>query len=441
MNKILLVIGVLVLSGASVWYFNRDDTEAANPYRFVTIERGDIESVVTSTGTLDAVTTVEVGTQVSGIISHIYVDFNDRVRRGQVVARIDTTLLTSAVRDAEANVERNQAQMRQAKREFTRIKGLFDKQFITEVEYNRAVYDLDIADASTKSSQISLERARQNLSYATIYAPISGTVIERNVDVGQTVAASFSAPQLFLIADDLSRMEILASVDESDIGQIKQGQTARFTVQAYADELFEGVVRQVRLQSTTQENVVNYTVVVDVTNENRLLLPGMTAIVDFLIETAQDVLKIPNAALRFRPTEAMMAQVQARREEQRQEGADSLRTVRGGVQSGESGRPGGFGDGARGGFGDGARGGFGDGARGGFGGSQDFTALWFFGEDGMLSMAPARIGISDGQVTEIQSRQLEAGMQIIAGVTLQENGPSLNPFQNNQQRGFRPGGF
>ena len=194
-------------------------------------------------------------------------------------------------------------------------------------------------------------------------------------------------------------MEILASVDESDIGQIKQGQTARFTVQAYADELFEGVVRQVRLQSTTQENVVNYTVVVDVTNENGLLLPGMTAIVDFLIETAQDVLKIPNAALRFRPTEAMMAQVQARREERRQEGADSLRTVRGGVQSGESGRPGGFGGAAQ--------GGFGDGARGGFGGSQDFTALWFFGEDGMLSMAPARIGISDGQVTESRAGSLK----------------------------------
>ena len=245
MKKIFLLILVLVLTGASVWYFNRPNGEEESPYRFVTLEAGDIEAVVSSTGTLDAVTTVQVGTQVSGIISHIYVDFNDNVQQGQIVARIDTTLLTSSVRDAEANVERNKAQLRQAEREFKRIGGLFDKQFVTEIEFNRAQYDLDIAVAATKSAEISLERARQNLSYATIYAPISGTVIERNVDVGQTVAASFSAPQLFLIADDLSRMEILASVDESDIGQIQDGQQARFTVQAYPDEEFTGVVRQV----------------------------------------------------------------------------------------------------------------------------------------------------------------------------------------------------
>lgn len=437
MKKIFLLILVLVLTGASVWYFNRPNGEEENPYRFVTLEAGDIEAVVSSTGTLDAVTTVQVGTQVSGIISHIYVDFNDNVQQGQIVARIDTTLLTSSIRDAEANVERNRAQLRQAEREFKRIGGLFDKQFVTEIDFNSAQYNLDIAVASTKSAEISLERARQNLSYATIYAPISGTVIERNVDVGQTVAASFSAPQLFLIADDLSRMEILASVDESDIGQIQDGQQARFFVQAYPDEEFTGVVRQVRLQSTTTENVVNYTVVVDVENPNGKLLPGMTTMIDFLIETAHDVLKISNAALRFRPTEAMTAELmQAQRA--KREGNDSLRAARRG--EGQGGFRGQRGFGGPGGL-EGQQG-FGD--PGGFGQRGGGVTLWYLDEEGLLSMAPARVGISDGQMTEVRSRRLEPGMQIIAGVTqtvTQDEG-SRNPFQSTQQQGRRrPGGF
>ena len=205
--RLFAVIAAIVIAGGSLWYFSRGSTEPISPYRFVTLEQGDIEAVVASTGALDAVTTVQVGTQVSGIIASIYVDFNDRVRQGQVIARIDTTLLWSAVRDAESNLERNQAQLRQAERELDRLEPLYAQQFVTEVDYAQAQYDLDIARATTRSAEISLDRARQNLSYATIIAPISGTVIERNVDVGQTVAASFSAPQLFLIADDLSRMK------------------------------------------------------------------------------------------------------------------------------------------------------------------------------------------------------------------------------------------
>ena len=449
MKKIVLLLAVLVLTGATFWFFNRNGNEVASPYRFVTIEQGDLEAVVSSTGTLNAVTTVQVGTQVSGIISHIFVDFNDKVRRGQIVARIDTTLLVSAVEDGEANIERNQAQLRQAEREFKRIKGLYDKQFITEVEFNRAQYDLDIANTSVKSAEINLERARRNLGYATIYAPISGTVIERNVDVGQTVAASFSAPQLFLIADDLSHMEILASVDESDIGLIKEGQTARFTVQAYPDETFTGTVRQVRLQSTMQENVVNYTVVINVENEDRKLLPGMTATADFLIETAQDVMKVQNAALRFRPTEAMMAEVRERMQRQREErmgdAPDSTRQRAG--RRGQRGDGGGDGDRRGEGRRQGGEGGFGrPGGQGGFGGfgqgRPDISTLWYLDEEGNLSMAPVRTGISDGQMTEIRSRRLEPGMQIIAGVTQVSQSRSNNPFQQNQQQGGRrPGGF
>jgi len=286
MKRITWIAVVLILAGVTFWFLGRRGAGAERTYRFVTVEHGKLESLVSSTGTLGAVTTVQVGTQVSGIIAKILVDFNDRVTSGQTIALIDTTLLASAVRDARANLERAQAELAQAEREFRRLQSLYDETLVAETEFNLAQYALDVARANGKSAQISLERAKQNLDYATIRAPISGTVIERNVDVGQTVAASFSAPQLFLIANDLASMQILASVDESDIGQIKEGQQARFTVQAYPDESFTGTVRQVRLQSTTLENVVNYTVVVDVENPAGKLLPGMTATVDFIIEGA-----------------------------------------------------------------------------------------------------------------------------------------------------------
>ncbi len=419
--RLSIIVTAIVITGASLWYFNRGSAEPVSPYRFVTLEEGDLEAVVASTGALDAVTTVQVGTQVSGIIASIYVDFNDRVRAGQVIARIDTTLLWSAVRDAESNLERNQAQLRQARRELERLAPLFEQQFVTDIDYSRAQYDLDIAEAATKSAEISLDRARQNLSYATIIAPISGTVIERNVDVGQTVAASFSAPQLFLIADDLSHMEILASVDESDIGQIQEGQSARFTVQAYPEETFTGLVRQVRLQSTVQENVVNYTVVVDVENPDGRLLPGMTATVDFLIESATNVLKLPNAALRFRATPQMFEVIRARRE------------AAGSMSGGNANQGGGSRSGNGGTWSSGGAGGFG-------GRANNFAMIWYLDENNELTVVPAQTGITDGQMTEVTSSRLQPGLQIIAGVTQQDGEDSNNPFQRTQRR-FRPGGF
>lgn len=423
MKKWIVPLVLLILAGTGWWYFTRAGDEGGTGYRFVTVEAGDLESVVSTTGTLSAVTTVEVGTQVSGRVYEIMVDFNDQVREGQVIATIDKTLLQSAVADADANLERNQAQVAQAQREFERLQPLFDKQFITEVEFNQAKYNLEVAEATLKSARVSLDRAQKNLQYATIRAPISGTVIERNVDVGQTVAASLSAPQLFLIANDLAEMQIEASVDESDIGQIKQGQQVRFTVQAYPDDNFTGVVRQVRLQSTMVENVVNYTAVVDVRNDDGKLLPGMTATVDFLIEQVSDVLKVPNAALRFQPPQAMIEAFREQRQQQRENMPDSLRE-RG---QGFAGRPGG-----------GERG-----QRGSGQGRANATMLWYLDADGNLSASRVRTGITDGQMTEIQGRNIEAGMEIIAGVTqVAEESGTTNPFQNNQQSGRRrPGGF
>jgi HlyD family secretion protein len=230
MRKLAIVVVVALAVAAFFWQKSRTSAQAAS-YRLVTLERTDLESTVSATGNLEAVTTVEVGTQVSGIISEIHADFNDHVEAGQVIAVLDKTVLAIAVREAQANLDRSLAEQTRAQREFDRIRPLFEKGLSNAAEFNQAEYAKRAADATVNSSQLSLERAKQNLTYATIIAPISGTVLERDVDVGQTVAASLSAPRLFVLAGDLSRLQILASVDESDIGRIRPGQTARFSVQ------------------------------------------------------------------------------------------------------------------------------------------------------------------------------------------------------------------
>src|SRR5688572_4770807 len=320
----VLIAAIPLLAIPALWVYRSADGSEGPAYRLAAVERGNIEATVSATGTLGAVTTVQVGTQVSGQISAIFVDFNDRVKKGQLIARIDPTLQQQAVRDAQAGVERVRAELDQAERDHERNRQLFERKVITESEFSAVQYQLAIANASVKSAQVTLDRARQNLSYTSIYAPIDGIVVERNVDVGQTVAASLSAPQLFLIANNLSRMQILASVDESDIGLIKDGQEVRFSVQAYPDENFRGTVRQVRLQSVTQENVVNYTAVVEVDNSSGKLLPGMTATVDFLTGSAKNVLLVPNAALRVRPRQEMLGAVRGQMETARG-GRDSTR--------------------------------------------------------------------------------------------------------------------
>ena len=440
---------VLVLIAAG-WMLSRK-SEKEPPYRFATVERGDLEASVSATGKLGAVTTVQVGTQVSGQVSAIYVDFNDRVRKGQLIARIDPTLQQQAVRDALAGLERVQAERAQALREYNRNKQLFDRKVLTEAEFSNAQYALAIANASVKSAQVTLDRARQNLSYTSIYAPIDGIVVERNVDVGQTVAASLSAPQLFLIANNLSRMQILASVDESDIGLIKDGQEVRFSVQAYPDENFRGTVRQVRLQSVTQENVVNYTAVVEVDNSSGKLLPGMTATVDFLTGSAKNVLLVPNAALRVRPTQEMLAAVRGQMETARGGRDSTRRRDSGAVSASDSARRAQFIAARRQAGGTGGGGGPGFGGPGGGGGAQrpprtprpnDMVTLWYVDKEGKVAMTRVRAGLSDGQKTEVRGQGITEGMQVIVAVTQGGAQSSGSPFQASQQGGPRgPGGF
>jgi HlyD family secretion protein len=333
------------------------------------------------------------------------------------------------LRDVEASVERARAELLQAERDLERITSLYQQGVLSVADYNKAQYNHDVARAQIKSAEASLARARQNLAYATITAPVSGIVVERAVDVGQTVAASLAAPKLFTIANDLSEMQILAPVDESDIGQIKEGQAVRFTVKTYPDRTFTGVVKQVRLQSTIEQNIVNYTVVISVKNEDGKLLPGMTATVEFVVASAADVLKVANAALRFRPSESLLAEARERLRKQFEERA---------AARGAAGNPG---DGAAGGGQQGRPGtGAGEahgasGANGAARGQRERSFLYYLDESGKLAMMPVRPGISDGQYTEVRGPFLEEGMQVIAGMSQATATPSTNPFQGTQQSG------
>jgi len=426
MRRWMIVVAVVAVAAATGgWLLTRGNGEAPS-YRFATVEKGDIDSVVSATGTLSAVTTVQVGTQVSGLIAELLVDFNDRVSKGQVIARLDTTLLETNLRDVEASVERSRAELKQAERDLERITSLYNQGISAVADYNKAQYTADVARAQVKSAEASLERARQNLAYATITAPVSGIVVERAVDVGQTVAASLSAPKLFTIANDLSEMQILSPVDESDIGQIKEGQPVRFTVKTYPDRTFTGVVRQVRLQSTIDQNIVNYTVVISVKNDDGKLLPGMTATVEFVVASAKDVLKVANAALRFRPSEAQLAEARERLRKQLEERAAARGgATPGGEGAGPMGRPGGGGGQER----------PGSGGNGGARGQRERSFLYYLDDEGRLSMMPVRPGITDGQFTEVRGPLLEEGRQVVTGMSQAAATQSSNPFQGTQSSG------
>jgi HlyD family secretion protein len=285
------------------------------------VTRGSVVETVDATGTAEAVTTVQVGTQVSGTIQSLYADFNSSVRRGQVVAKLDPSLFQTQVDQAqatvarlEADVERNRVEVADAQRKLIRARELSDRALIprsdldtAEAEALRTAAAQKSAEAQVTQARASLNQAQVNLGHTVITAPIDGTVISRNVDVGQTVAASMQAPTLFVIARDLTQMQVRASISEADIGRIRSGQPVTFRVDAYPDETFSGKVTQVRLQPVVEQNVVSYTTVIDVPNPDLKLKPGMTATVTVEIAREDDVLIVPNAALRFRPTGELFA--------------------------------------------------------------------------------------------------------------------------------------
>ena len=397
MNKIKITaaaLGVITLAGTG-WFYKRSDGSEAPAYRTASIQRGNVKPTVSATGTLSAVKTIQVGTQVSGQVAAIYADYNQHVRKGQLLASIDPALQNQAVEEAQAQLERTLATMQQAEGDYARNKQLFEWKIITASEFSATQSNFSVQQANVKSARIALDRARQNLAYTKIYAPIDGVIVERNVDVGQTVAANFSTPQLFLIANDLSDMQILTLVDESDIGAIKTGQPVEFSVQAYPNETFSGTVQQVRLQSKTQDNVVNYTAVVGVKNTAAKLLPGMTATVQFLTGDAQNVLIVPNSALRVRPTPAMFAQ--------------SQRPILINDQDASS------------------------------------AILWTLDRGGKLNPVRVHTGLSDESHTEVSGQNLAVGAKIVIGVVdpgsaTSGDAASKNPFQSPRPSGGDKGG-
>ena len=437
-KRIVILLAVVAVAVAAFWIVRSRRADGASTYRFTEVERGDVTQVVSTTGKLQAIKSVQVGTQVSGQISELHVDFNDRVHKGQLLARIDPTVLEQEVRSAEASVERASASLDEKRRQFERDTLLYARKVLSESDYETSRYNWRVARAELQSARISLARARRNLAYTGITAPIDGIVVERNVDVGQTVAASFSAPQLFLLAEDLSKLEILADVDESDIGQIRQDQGVSFTVQSYPDRTFHGKVKQVRLQSTTTSNVVTYTVVVSVDNPGGLLLPGMTATVDFEVAQAADVLKVSSAALRLQPTSAMLAKLpkRSRPDSVRVAGGARRGPDAGAVAAGRPDRSGGRSPGR-----DSTR------VHGAAQGPDASSSgrLWYLDEKGRLAVMRVRTGISDGKVTQVSGPpQLAPGLKVIVAVTSgkasRATTGAASPFQGQQQQRRGPGG-
>jgi HlyD family secretion protein len=302
MKKTIYISGVVAVALVVSGYFLFSKRDASKyDFRFDKVSNGDVTVYVTATGTISPVISVDVGTQVSGIVTKLYADFNSVVKAGQVIAKIDTTFLYQSVKDAQASLDRANAQYADSKRTYEREKGLYEKGLESEMNYSSALTAFESNSAALKQSLAALDRARINLAYATIYAPIDGVVVNRAVNVGQTVAASFSSPTLFTIANDLRKMQIQTTVDETDIGRVSIGQEATFTVDAYPEDNFKGVVSQIRLAPQSVQNVVNYIVIINVNNDQLKLMPGMTANVKVLVASANNVLRVSNMALRFQP--------------------------------------------------------------------------------------------------------------------------------------------
>jgi HlyD family secretion protein len=403
--------------------------EAVKPsYLFAAVERGDIALQVAASGTLAAVTTVQVGTQVSGTIAELYVDYNSEVKKGQLLAKLDPALFQAQVdqqeanvRTAEANLNNDAAAIASAKanlekarvdvldkqRKLKRTKELFNENLVTRDDLDTAQAALDAALATQKAmeaqiesaeagkiadqarlrqAQAGLETARLNLANTIITSPISGTIISRNVDRGQTVAASFSSPTLFQIGEDLTKMQVNTNIDEADVARIKTGMGAAFTVDAYSGETFAGTLNQIRLAASTVQNVVTYNAIIDVPNPQLKLKPGMTANVKILIQKAEDVLKLPNSALRFKPS---LSDLELEAAYQRSgEGAGARR----GAEPAASGAN-----------------------RGGR------TTVWVLGADNLLRPILLTLGVTDGTYSLITDGKLKQGDKVITGLAADPN--------------------
>ena len=304
-NKATMFMMVIaVAAGAYFFWHNNRQPSAAERYKTDNVTLGDITQTVSANGTLNPVVLVSVGTQVSGTVKRLYADFNDRVKQGQVLMELDDSLFQAQVKQSEANVSNAEAALALASANAARTRDLYAQEYVSKQDLDQAEQAVKAAQAQLDLARAQLQKDRTNLGYTVIRSPVSGVVVDRQIDVGQTVAASFQTPTLFKIAQDLRHMQIDSSFAEADVGNIRDGQSVHFTVDAFPKKSFTGVVRQIRLNPTTLQNVVTYDVVVTVENPGQILLPGMTAYVNIVTAERKNALLVPNAALRFKPKEA-----------------------------------------------------------------------------------------------------------------------------------------
>jgi len=401
---IVIVAAGAVIAGG-VWYFNRGHTDAPD-YQTAKVTRGDLTQVVTATGTLNPVVNVTVGSQVSGIINKLNVDYNSMVKSNEVIAEIDPSTYRAAVEQAEADLANAKANLELQQAEAERSAELFTNKLVSGSDYDTAIANLHEAEATVQIKQAALANANANLGYCKIRSPVDGIVILRAIDLGQTVASSFNTPTLFQIANDLTKMQIDSSVAEADVGGIVEGQDVDFTVDAYPYRTFYGAVTQVRNAPTNSSNVVSYDCVVSVTNSDYKLKPGMTANISFIIAQRENALTIPNSALRFRPPENVVVLTNSA-------AAQTAPATNSGNFAGTSG---------------------GQGHRSGHARGEHpvFHAVYVLageGKDAKLQAVQIKTGISDGISTEVLSG-LDAGAQVVtgAGSTGTQAARTSNPF-------------
>jgi HlyD family secretion protein len=468
-----IALAVVMAAAAALLAFRGRDKEVQ--YQTTAVDRGDIVDVVGATGTLQAVTTVQVGSQVSGTVDSLGADFNSRVKKDQVVARLETSTFDARLSQARANlvaaranVEKAKATVADAKQKYDRAKELSAQQLLPQSDletaksnYEGAVAGLQGAVAAVSQSAAAVQQAQVDLTHTVIRAPIDGVVVARNVDVGQTVAASLQAPVLFVIANDLSRMQVNASIDEADVGRVRAGEDVTFHVDAYPNDTFTGRVDQVRLQPITVQNVVTYNTLIAVDNPGGRLMPGMTATVSVIVQRRDNVLRLPAAALRFRPEGWQPGAGGGRRAGVGASGAPSASAApaatsgspAAAVAAGPNAAPGGGRGGGNGGRwagrggmgGQGAPGGAGAMTQGGGSGGGRPTVVFVPGPDGKPKPQPIRTGINDGQWVEVVSG-LDEGTPIITGTgdaAARAGGPrpgaspGTNPFAPQPQRRTR----
>ncbi len=411
MKKRIYLIAVVIIAAVILLLIIKPfgGKKAVYTFETVKVEKGKISNVVTATGTIEAVTSVDVGTQVSGIIDKVYVDFNDNVKQGQLLAVIDKKQLQAQLDQSVATLDQANAQLTYQEATFNRLKALYDKGLIAQADYDQALYNYQNAKATVKNATSAYERNRVNLNYAEIYSPISGVVLNRAIEEGQTVAASFNTPTLFTIVNDLTQMEVETSVDEADIGKVMQGQRVEFTVDAYPETKFEGSVSQVRLQPTTTNNVVTYAVILSAPNPDKKLMPGMTASATIFVEEKDSTLVLTGKAMRFMPDMPYM------QEQFKKMSGNMPGPSRGQSAGGTQGAPTQIPLGAAGGTGmvSGTRGAF-PAPPGGFSGTlpDGSKMVWVKDENGGIKPNPVKTGIDNGSYVEIISG-LKEGDEVV----------------------------